>query len=91
VSKPKKKQARIPNWIVFIISGGWIVSAGAMLFVSPKPNWLIGVFLVLTGMGIMVIRPVKDKRDQQITLSISALAIVGGIIFVTLSIANGWN
>jgi hypothetical protein len=42
-------------------------------------------------MGIMVIRPVKDKRDQQITMAISALALLGGIVFVTLSIANGWN
>jgi len=92
VSKPqKKKQSRIPGWIIFVLGGSWIVAAVAMLFVTPKPNWLVGVFLLLTGMGIMVLRPVKDKRDQQITLAISSLAIVGGIVFITLSIAHGWS
>jgi hypothetical protein len=91
VSKAKKKQSKLPRWIVFVLGGGWIIAAGAMLFVSKKPNWLIGVFLLLTGLGLMFIRPVSDKREQQITLLVSILVIAGGILVVTLSIANGWN
>ncbi|HTX78877.1 MAG TPA: hypothetical protein VMC62_04375 [Longilinea sp.] len=91
MSKPQKKQSRIPNWIIYILGGGWIVAALAILFVATRPNWLIGVFLLLSGMGIMVVRPVRDRRDQQITLAISSLALLGGIVFLTISIANGWN
>ena len=91
MSKPKKKQKGIPSWIVYVLGGGWIVSALAMLFVAPRPNWLVGVFLLLSGLGIMVIRPVRDRRDQRITLIISVLAFLAGIFFLSVSIANGWN
>jgi len=91
VSKVKKKQSKLPRWLVYVLVGGWIIAAGGLLFVSPRPIWLIGVFLILTGLSFMFIRPVSNKREQQITLLVSTLVIAGGILVVTLSIANGWK